>query len=143
MKSTHIAVLGALLLGGCTHHGAFVVPARGIMVRDIPWTQEEEKKEIAVVEVRRGNWSSEHVIRLAGSEKPHIHERHDAVVTLLHGRVRMHLGDQEFEMRAGDVVSIPHGMVHWAQNEVTGGASEAYAVFSPPYDGTDSTPVQK
>jgi mannose-6-phosphate isomerase-like protein (cupin superfamily) len=137
-----MAVL-TLSLGGCgwRRGGAFNVPSRAMTIRQIPWTADELKQPISVVEVRRGNWSSHHVVRLAGAEKPHVHERHDVLVTLLRGRVRMHVGEQVWIMEAGDVADIPHGTPHWAQNIVRDGASEAYVVFTPPYDGQDSTPA--
>ena len=107
----------------------------------VEWTEQEVAAEVAVLEVRRGNWSSEHLVRLRGEEKPHVHQRHDITVTLLEGRVGMHIDGRSFEMRPGDVASIPHGATHWAENIFDEGASVAYAVFTPAYDGQDSVPA--
>jgi mannose-6-phosphate isomerase-like protein (cupin superfamily) len=138
-----VGVLGAILISaGCARHGRFIVPSSGVVVEKVPWTTEESAKDIAVVEVRRGNWSSQHVVRLKGAEKPHVHDRHDLVVTLLSGRVRMHIGDQDFLMDPGDVADVPHGTTHWAEN-ISRGFSEAYVVFAPPFDGRDTRPVDR
>jgi mannose-6-phosphate isomerase-like protein (cupin superfamily) len=141
MKPISIALIGVLLVG-CARQGRFIAPSSGVVVSDVPWTAEELDKDIAVLEVRRGNWASHHVVRLRGAERPHVHDRHDVAVTLLRGRVRMHIGEQVFEMRPGDVADVPHGMTHWAEN-VGRGASEAYVVFTPPFDGKDSREVVK
>lgn len=135
--------LAIVAVAGCSSapHPSIVDGSRGtaIDMGAIQWTDGEQAAEVAVIEVRRGNWSSEHIVRLAGAEKPHVHQRHDVVVTLLTGRVRMHLSDQIFEMQPGDIATIPHGAPHWAENLIKGGASTAYAVFTPPYDGQDNT----
>jgi len=139
-------MLLVLWAGGCSSAapGRLFDASHGAPIdsRAIEWSEAERAAQIAVLEVRRGNWSSEHMVRLAGAEKPHVHQRHDVVVTLLSGRVRMHLGDRVFEMRAGDVANIPHGTSHWAENLVRGGASTAYAIFTPPYDGQDNEPAK-
>jgi mannose-6-phosphate isomerase-like protein (cupin superfamily) len=48
----------------------------------------------------------------------------------------MHLADRVIDVGPGDVIDVPRGVVHWAEN-VGDGASEAYAVFAPPFDGKD------
>src|SRR5688572_11770472 len=111
---TRIALLVMLLLAGCSRfHGHGIIDgSRGLVVTpaEIAWTEEELARDVAVIELRRGSWSSEHIVRLKGAEKPHMHERHDLSVTLLYGSVRMHVGDQEFLMSPGTVATIPHGL---------------------------------
>jgi quercetin dioxygenase-like cupin family protein len=35
---------------------------------------------------------------------------------VLRGRARIAIGDEEFDVQAGDVVFIPEGVAHWYQN---------------------------
>lgn len=136
-------VLCALVLAGCS---APPTPPRGRVITTLPepvaplWTADELAKPIAVRRLRATAEVSVSLIRLAGAEQPHIHKDHDLVVVLLSGTARLHLGGRTIDVRPGDVMEIPRGVVHWAEN--TGPeASEVYAVFSPPYDGRDNLPV--
>jgi mannose-6-phosphate isomerase-like protein (cupin superfamily) len=104
------------------------------------WTAEELAKPIAVRRLRATAETSVSLIRLMKAEQPHIHKDHDLVVVLLSGSARLHLGERTVAVHPGDVMEIPRGVVHWAEN--TGPeASEVYAVFSPPYDGHDNLPT--
>lgn len=139
------AVLGcALLLVGCTSSAPPVV--RGRVITPLPdavdplWTPAELEKPIAVRRLRATKETSVSLIRLAGAEQPHIHKDHDLVVVLLSGQARLHLGDRVVDVHPGDVMEIPRGVVHWAQNTGTE-ASQVYAIFSPPYDGLDNLPT--
>lgn len=135
-----VCVLGLI---GCT---AAPQQSRGRVITTLPqpvdplWTADELAKPIAVRPLRRTAETSVSLIRLAKAEQPHIHKDHDLVVVLLTGSARLHLGNRSIDVRPGDVMEIPRGVVHWAEN--TGPeASEVYAIFSPPYDGRDNLPV--
>lgn len=106
----------------------------------VTWTAEESAKEIAVRSVRTTETASYHVIRLAGAEKPHRHLVSDLTVTVLRGQVRMHLGDQVEVVNAGQVIDVPRGTPHYAEN-IDREPSEAYVVFSPPFAPTDNHPI--
>ncbi len=107
---------------------------------DPAWTAAELAKPIAVRRLQATQHTSINIIRLDGAEQPHIHRDHDLIVIVLHGTARLHLGNHVMEVRSGDIMEIPRGVVHWAEN--TGSeASEVYAIFSPPYDGLDNIPV--
>ncbi|MBA3698570.1 MAG: cupin domain-containing protein [Planctomycetes bacterium] len=139
-----IALLAcALIIIGCSSPQP---PVRGRVITTLPdpvnplWSESEQAKPIAVRRLRSTKETSVSLIRLAGAEQPHIHKDHDLVVVLLSGSARLHLGMNTVEVHPGDVMEIPRGVVHWAEN--TGpGASEVYAIFSPPYDGLDNLPV--
>lgn len=120
--------------------GAIVTPG-GVTSR-IEWTAEEQARDIAVRTLRVDNDASHHVVRLAGSEEPHVHDRSDLAVFVLRGSVRMHLGDQVVVLEPGDVVDIPRGTPHWAENIDTG-PSEAYVIFAPATDGKDKRRVPR
>ncbi len=134
----------ALLFAGCSSTADSV--GRGRVITPLPdpvdplWTPSELAKPIAVRRLRETKETSVSLIRLAGSEQPHIHKDHDLVVVLLSGQARLHLGNRVVDGRPGDVMEIPRGVVHWAKN--TGpDASLVYAIFSPPYDGLDNVPT--
>jgi mannose-6-phosphate isomerase-like protein (cupin superfamily) len=136
-------ILVCLVLVGC---GQVSPPVRGRVITTLPdpinplWTPSEMEKQIAVRRLRSTAEISVSLIRLAGAEQPHIHKDHDLVVVLLAGQARLHVGNRTVDVRPGDVMEIPRGVVHWAEN--TGPeASEVYAIFSPPYDGRDNLPV--
>jgi mannose-6-phosphate isomerase-like protein (cupin superfamily) len=139
-----ILILLSLALIGC---GSAPAP-RGRVITTLPdpvdplWSEAEQAKPIAVRRLRSTAEISISLIRLAGAEQPHIHKDHDLVVVLLSGQARLHLGNRTVDVRPGDVMEIPRGVVHWAEN--TGpGASEVYAIFSPPFDGRDNLPVPR
>lgn len=133
----------SLALAGC---GSAPTPVRGRVITTLPdpinplWSPAELEKSIAVRRLRATAETSVSLIRLAGAEQPHIHKDHDLVVVLLSGSARLHLGNRTVEVHPGDVMEIPRGVVHWAEN-IGPGASEVYAIFSPPYNGLDNIPV--
>jgi mannose-6-phosphate isomerase-like protein (cupin superfamily) len=134
------SMMMVLVAAGCGQAppGRVVSPERTLV--DPAWTAQELAKPIAVRRLRATPETSVSLIRLAGAEQPHLHRDHDLVVVLLSGAARLHLGERTVEVRPGDVMEIPRGVVHWAENSGPG-ASEVYALFSPPYDGLDHIPV--
>lgn len=104
---------------------------------EMSWTSDELARDIAVKPLRRNAESSYHLIRLQGKESPHVHESHDLVVFMRKGRARVYLKNRWLEMRRGDIIEIPRGILHWAENAASG-PSEVYAVFSPPLDAPDT-----
>ena len=90
------------------------------------WTAAEQQKAIAI----------QHLIRLKGKELPHYHDKHDLNVSLLSGNSIIHFKGHEVRMKPGDVVFIPQGTYHWAEN-TDPVASVVFAVFSPAFDGKD------
>jgi len=135
----------ALLWTGCASSG----PAPRAVPRIVgplgeialpTWTAEDRTKSVVVKELRRSDGMSAHAVRLLGAEPPHVHDRSDLSVFVLSGAVRMHIGDRVVPVGPGDVVDVPKGVPHWAENAAPG-ASLAYVVFSPPFDGKDRRPV--
>lgn len=45
---------------------------------------------------------------------PHSHEA-EQIFMLLKGRVKLHVGDQVFDMEEGSIVRIPPNVVHWSE----------------------------
>jgi quercetin dioxygenase-like cupin family protein len=50
--------------------------------------------------------------RPGGGLRPHFHAEHDEVIVYLEGEADFLLGDEVTTVRAGDVVSVPAGVVH-------------------------------
>jgi quercetin dioxygenase-like cupin family protein len=120
-------------------HSGRIVAADQVI--DSPlWSEQERARPIAARLLHTSEFASAHLIRLQGAETPHTHDQHDLTVTMLSGSAVLHLGDSAFAVHPGDVMDIPHGTPHWAENVGTD-ASVVYAVFSPPYDGTDMHPL--
>ncbi|HYE07534.1 MAG TPA: cupin domain-containing protein [Planctomycetota bacterium] len=146
MRGT-LLLVASLLLPACAPRTARVMRADGDLA--IAWSDAERAKPIAVRPLRADDRHSVMLVRLAGAEKPHIHADHDLVVVLLSGRVRMHLfgttgttshGHVQ-PLGPGDVVEIPRGFAHWAEN-IDADASVAYVISTPPYDPADTVPVE-
>ncbi len=112
-------------------------PTADTVVESVP---ADENKAVAVMHLRRSPASSHHFIMLRGAEEPHVHDRSDLTVFVLRGAVLMHFEDRTVKVGPGDVVDIPMGAFHWAEN-VADEPSIAYAVYSPAFDGKDRRPV--
>ncbi len=144
MRTKIVIVLAtALMLAACcpcrgAEHGRIITPAE--TVERVAWTAEECAKPIAVRPLRATAEVSVSLIRMSGAEKPHTHDQHDLTVVLLCGAGVLHIGERTVALAPGDVMEIPRGVVHWAENRDPE-ASVVYAIFSPPYDGQDSHPM--
>jgi quercetin dioxygenase-like cupin family protein len=146
MKSCVFSTVGAGLLlvasaGGCRPNSAQdarVLTEQGMTKVD--WTAAEAEQDIAVRHLRRTETASHHVVRLSGDERPHIHAKSDLTVTVLSGQVRMNLGSQVVKVGPGQVIDIPRGTPHFAEN-ISLDPSEAYMIFSPPFQKADNQPV--
>ena len=109
-------------------------------LRAIQWTEEEQGREVALRTLRVTREASFHLVRVRAAEKPHVHDAHDGTVFVLSGRFLVHFGERSVVVGPGDVIEIPRGVPHWAEN-ISSEPSEAYVIFTPPYDGTDWRPV--
>ncbi|HAI10638.1 MAG TPA: hypothetical protein DCM28_02970 [Phycisphaerales bacterium] len=141
-----LSMLSLLLIAGCETTGSTRTANGNHRVRVIRpnqiiagtrWTHEERLKDVAIRSVRVTRNASYHLICLNTAEKPHVHDQHDLVVTTLSGNVRLHLNLKTYDLKPGDVVEIPRGTLHWAENLGGNTQAEAFAVFSPPYQGKD------
>jgi len=132
-------LLASLLLVGCTHHAKVVFEKKGY--QNVQWTEEEKQKEIAIRHLSRTEYSSSHLLRVKGAEEPHVHDHHDLTVTVISGKSIIHFKDHEVILEKGDVVHIPRGTYHWAEN-IDAEASVAFALFSPSYKGKDKRLVK-
>lgn len=141
---TWVILCLAALLSGCVSTGSTQVSKNRVRVitpnvvyEGINWTNEERLQDVAVRSIRVTRNASYHMICLNTAEKPHVHDQHDMVVTMLSGSAKLHLNLKTYDLNPGDVVEVPRGTLHWVEN--TGGKlpAEAFAVFTPPYQGKD------
>ena len=106
------------------------------LYKNIVWESSEKEKNIAVRHLARTEHSSSHLLHIKGAEKPHFHDQHDLTVTIISGKSIIHFKEHQVVLNQGDVVSIPKGTYHWAEN-IDKEASVVFATFSPAYKGKD------
>ena len=127
--------ISVLVLSGCANQQVSqIVYSQPVAVK--AWTQAQKQQPIALQHLSRSAHSSSHYILLNGAEQPHYHDNHDLSVTLIKGESIIHFEDRAVTVKAGDVVFIPKGTYHWAENTSEEGC-EIHAVFSPAFDGKD------
>jgi mannose-6-phosphate isomerase-like protein (cupin superfamily) len=93
-----------------------------------------------VVEIARDAASSHHVVAIRDAELPHRHDHHDLLVVVLEGHGAMRIGDEERPVGQGSILWIPRGTVHAFRN-TSGAPAFAYAIYLPPFDGSDRVAV--
>jgi quercetin dioxygenase-like cupin family protein len=98
-------------------------------------------ENIKVVHLGRTQSASQHLVQIRDREAPHVHQLHDATVTVLSGHGYLILGQKRIDLRAGDVIHIPRGVPHYYVN-AAGEPSVALAVYAPAFDGKDTHPVK-
>lgn len=98
-------------------------------------------EDFRVVAIGRDAHTSHHVVSIRTREAPHRHDRHDLLVVVLRGHGRMRLGDEARPVGAGSILYVPRGTVHAFANSASEPAV-AYAIYSPPFDGTDRVEVE-
>ena len=103
---------------------------------NVQWSTDELARDVAVKNLRATAEASFHFVRLKGAEPPHIHDRHHLTVFIFSGTSVVHFKDHTVSMNPGDLLEIPRGIWHWAEN-LGQDPTQAYAIFTPPFDGKD------
>jgi quercetin dioxygenase-like cupin family protein len=67
-----------------------------------------------------------------GGMKPHYHEVHDEILTVVEGKVDFRLGDEVRALTAGDVVNVAAGTIHAPIHTKRG--CLVVSVFAPRFD---------
>lgn len=140
MNHLGVAVLMiAIFISGCSRNTTRppLIVSPDLVQGERDWKTEDLQKDIEVKTLRVTPEASHHLIALRTREAPHFHEFHDLTVWVRKGRVQMHLGDRSREVLPGDVIFIPRKTIHWAENLDPDGYSEAYAIYTPSFDGRD------
>ena len=132
----------AAVAAGCGAAPRTLVLARGPESADalLAAHPPEHGKNITPYLIDESKFTSRHLIWVRDREVPHLHAKHDLVVTVLRGQGTLWLRDKEIPMAAGDLAVVPAGVPHWFVNSGDTPAA-AFAVFSPPSDNSDFVPV--
>lgn len=96
---------------------------------------EKEYENIEVAALNSDQNSSVFVIWVKKGVRLHKHEWHSETVYVLKGKAQMQLGEQEFEVRKGDVIFIPEGTPHGVK--VLKGPLKVISVQAPEFKGQD------
>jgi len=97
-------------------------------------------ENIKVASLGRSASASQHVVQIRDREILHVHKLHDATVTMLRGQGYLVLADKRINLKVGDIIHIPRGVVHQYVNTASE-PSVALAVYAPAFDGKDNHPV--
>jgi mannose-6-phosphate isomerase-like protein (cupin superfamily) len=98
-------------------------------------------QDFRVVELGRDAGTSHHVVAIRKAEKPHRHDRHDLLVLVVRGYGSMRIGDATLPVSEGSLIYVPRGAVH-AFTNASAWPAVSYAIYSPPFDGTDRVEAQ-
>ena len=128
-----------LMFIGCSDSPKVVFPDKGY--ENVEWSKVEKEKNIAIRHLFRNEYSSGHLIRIRGEELPHYHDRHNLTVSILSGKSIIHFKEHDVALSEGDVINIPKGVYHWAEN-IGSEASIVFATFSPAFKGKDKRLAQ-
>jgi mannose-6-phosphate isomerase-like protein (cupin superfamily) len=99
-------------------------------------------ENIKITTLGQGQSVSDHVVQIRDREKPHLHKDHDGTVMMIKGHGYLMMENRRIDLSVGDIVYIPRGAVHYFVNTATE-PTVAFVVFSPPFDGKDTVPVEK
>lgn len=97
-------------------------------------------EDFRVAEIGRDAHSSHHLVWIRDREQPHRHDRHDLFVVILRGGGAMRLGAEERPVGEGSILYVPRGTPHAFRN-ASADVAVAYAVYTPPFDGSDRVPT--
>ncbi len=129
-------LLALLLLTGCTATPQFHAD------RSLPLTGFTDPSNIHLTTLATNTTHSVHLVQIRDAEPWHVHTRHDLTVFIRQGHGVMRLADRTFAIHSGDVLTIPAGVPHAFQNQSPKPAL-AVVIFSPPFDGKDTVPVEE
>lgn len=103
---------------------------------NVQWSPDERARDVAVKTLGATAQASFHFVHLKGAEPLHVHDRHDLTIFIFSGTSTVHFKDYTVSMSPGDLIEIPRGVWHWAEN-IGQDPTQAYAIFTPPFDGKD------
>ncbi|RLE79344.1 MAG: hypothetical protein DRJ51_07955 [Thermoprotei archaeon] len=94
----------------------------------------DEKVGAGLAKLVEGENLSVHVAIVSQALKPHYHKLRDEVYIIIEGNGVMFVGEDEFEVTAGDVILIPKGNVHSIRPKNKGEKIVFLFASSPPFD---------
>jgi mannose-6-phosphate isomerase-like protein (cupin superfamily) len=100
------------------------------------WSEEEQRAEVAMRNLRRTPEASFHLLRLRGELRPRKHEQSDLVLLVVAGKLELELGDRMLPAAPGDVIEVPRGTPYGAKNRGDK-PGVLYLVHTPALDPND------
>lgn len=140
-----VALLAALPAAGADWIGPVseekTVTARSIdaLLREQPLAAGENIKPLLLF---RSAHTSQLLVQIHDREPVHYHADSDITVLMLRGSGTIHIGEQRFPAKAGDVMFIPRRAVHYFINEAQEPAA-ALVIYSPPPGPNDRVLVSE
>ena len=102
----------------------------------------EDFENIHVTKVATDERASVFVIWVKNSVRAHRHETHSESVYVLEGTAKMTLGDETFEVKAGDYIYIPMNAVH-AVEVTSEEPAKVLSIQAPEFLGKDRVFVEE
>lgn len=96
----------------------------------------DDYENIHVTKLNEDSLNSTFCIWVKNAVRPHKHIYHTEVVLVLEGSGKMTLGNDTFEISAGDYVFIPRGTVH-SVDVTSAEPIKVLSIQSPRFDGSD------
>ena len=100
------------------------------VLRDNPVSKDRELTRTFLVD---GKYCTALVVQAQPQSKPfiHVHKDHEEFLYLLEGEGWVYIGDEKFEVRAGDLVYCPAGVQHGFFIPTKG---VRLSIYGPPFD---------
>lgn len=98
--------------------------------------QFDSSASILVKRIGGDSTYSAFVIHIQNEVKPHYHQYHTEVISVLRGKAKMQMGDTVFTIRKNDVLVIPAGTVHSVRN-LRKKPIKVLSIQTPHFDGKD------
>ncbi len=145
-----VALLLVALLTGCAsqteppsyYHPEFTRENAVSLLEKVGEMEKQDFDNVRLETLARNKLSSHHLVVVRKAEPLHYHARHDGWAVVLKGSGTFLLGDRMFEIHPGSSFYIPRGVHHRAIREGKE-ALAAFVIFTPPFDGKDTIPVEK
>ncbi|MBD81268.1 MAG: hypothetical protein CL840_20290 [Crocinitomicaceae bacterium] len=100
------------------------------------FTPKEFKENVTVEKLNSDKNQSSFIIWVSDTVKPHYHKTHTECIYLLEGGGTFYMGKKKMELKVGDFVMIPEGVIHSYKHK-TGKRSKVLSVQAPEFVGTD------
>lgn len=143
-----ILVFLSVFLAGCSapkqfsyHNPQINPPQIASLLEKVKEIEKQDFKNVRIETIAENELSSHHLVVIREKEPLHYHANHDGWALVLKGEADFLLGKTSRLLRRGDMVYIPRGVPHQATRRGRE-ALAAFVIFTPPFDGKDTIPVE-
>lgn len=149
-KSKPRLLLAVCFLFGCAsggyrfsyYHPEFTKQDPIALLEKVKEIEKQNFDNIHLETIATNELSSHHLVVVKRAEPLHYHAHHDGWAICLKGEGEFVLGDKKFSIHPGSSVYIPSGIRHRAIRHGKEPIA-AFVIFTPPYDGKDTIPVEE